>query len=289
MTFKQILLEIIGGRNRKRFPALVYLLRGIAQKSPWPLSPPVKRIVDALYCVEHFNRCVADIDLRGAPFYFDLLRMTFDDVMSLVDRIHARDCYGLGDLDMGDPVVIDAGAHLGIFSRYVMAECPNARLYALEPDRENHELLRKNLESFENTHCFQKGLFETKDTLELYTSRRIDWRTTLDPSGTFRESGGFGKGEFTSSYTVEVVDLDTFMREEGIERLDLLKVSIPGELEDRVLRGARRSIEKFRPRVSIITYPKNVDAVREFFQDMGNYEEDPRGTGNIRLFKPTCR
>lgn len=58
-----------------------------------------------------------------------------------------HDCYGLDCIDFapGD-VVIDVGAHIGLFAAYVGLRYPNVLIHSFEPFPDNFELLRENVE-----------------------------------------------------------------------------------------------------------------------------------------------
>lgn len=57
------------------------------------------------------------------------------------------DCYGLDRIDFapGD-VVLDVGAHIGLFAAYVGLRYPDVSVHAFEPFPDNFELLRENVE-----------------------------------------------------------------------------------------------------------------------------------------------
>ncbi len=67
MTFKEPVTELAPGRRGKRFAALMYLLRGMATKCGWPLSPEERRLLDALWDVERLSHCYAEIADQDRP------------------------------------------------------------------------------------------------------------------------------------------------------------------------------------------------------------------------------
>lgn len=58
-----------------------------------------------------------------------------------------HDCYGLDSIDFarGD-VVLDVGAHIGLFAAYVGLRYPDVLIHSFEPFPDNFELLRENVE-----------------------------------------------------------------------------------------------------------------------------------------------
>ena len=57
-------------------------------------------------------------------------------------------------------VVVDAGAHVGLFSRWMSRQNPHRRIIALEPFQENYDCLTANLQSTEagNVEAYRMGV-----------------------------------------------------------------------------------------------------------------------------------
>lgn len=63
---------------------------------------------------------------------------------SIIEHVYTRNGYGI-PTDLTGKLFIDVGAHIG--SASVLAAERGATVWAYEPDSENYELLRKNIES----------------------------------------------------------------------------------------------------------------------------------------------
>ncbi len=128
----------------------------------------------------------------------------------------------------GQPFVfVDAGANVGLFSFFV-ASCAggNARILAIEPERENLRRLRFNLDANEGLpiRVLPHALGEASGSLELelHAGDRGGTRTrALDDS--------IGTG-----IVVECKLLADVLAEEGVQAIDALKIDVEG-MEDRVL------------------------------------------------------
>ncbi len=68
-----------------------------------------------------------------------------------------------------------------------------------------------------------------------------------------------GDGSRTLIEDVPVMPLDDFIAEEGVERVDWIKMDIEGA-EQRALQGASATLAKFQPRLAICTYHRFEDA-----------------------------
>ncbi|OIO02331.1 MAG: hypothetical protein AUJ49_06260 [Desulfovibrionaceae bacterium CG1_02_65_16] len=72
----------------------------------------------------------------------------------------------------------------------------------------------------------------------------------------FREDGyanGSARVAEDGEVAIEVISVDDYARESGVERVDMISLDVEGsELE--VLRGARESIERFAPKLQLSLY-----------------------------------
>lgn len=67
----------------------------------------------------------------------------------VIDEIFHGNAYPIKLPEGGpSPVIIDIGANIGIFVRYALNQCPEARIFAFEPAPQVFELLSKNTSSF---------------------------------------------------------------------------------------------------------------------------------------------
>jgi FkbM family methyltransferase len=151
-------------------------------------------------------------------------------------------CYKDGEVDVtlreGD-VVIDAGAASGEFSAY--AAYKKAPCWAFEPTAERYEQLLV-------TADLNPGLIFP---VKLALSDRPG-TITIATEGVGSPTMVFTAGS-TRSEDVEMVTLDSFVKENGIERVDFIKSDIEGA-ERQLLRGATEVMRRFGPKLSICTY-----------------------------------
>jgi FkbM family methyltransferase len=130
-------------------------------------------------------------------------------------------------------VVVDVGANLGYYTllaaRLVGAE---GHVYAFEPDPESFALLERNVElnGYENVTAVPLALGKAPGKLPLYLNakNRGDHRV-YDPTGERR------------SVEVDVVTLDAYREDHGVERVDFLKIDTQGA-ECLILAGAEKTL-----------------------------------------------
>ena len=76
-----------------------------------------------------------------------------------------------GDYDMHfnfqPQTIVDAGAHIGLFSIVMKNRFPNAKLICIEPDKNNFETLNKNLSGYSSVETVRAGLWNRNTKLEI--------------------------------------------------------------------------------------------------------------------------
>jgi FkbM family methyltransferase len=128
----------------------------------------------------------------------------------------------------GQPFVfIDIGANVGLFSFFVASSAGgNARILAIEPERENLRRLRFNIEANAGVpiQLLPHALGESAGTLAIEPNTTDRGGTRTRPS---EESAGGG-------VQVECKTLAQVLAEQGVTRIDALKIDVEGA-EDRIL------------------------------------------------------
>ena len=134
-----------------------------------------------------------------------------------------------------DGVFLDIGANVGLHTLAVARHVSGGgAVVAFEPHPTNFRLLVHNIEQNRLRHVVAEpfGLAEAPDIL----------------TGTASADGGnwslASRGEHR--FEVRLLRLDDYLRDHPVPRIDLMKIDVEGA-EVRVLRGARATLERFRP------------------------------------------
>lgn len=150
------------------------------------------------------------------------------------------------DLKEGD-VVIDAGASLGFFSVPAAVKVGKmGKVYAFEPSEDIAKLLDKSRidNGIENMEIVPFALGEK------------------DEKGCFEVSGEYDtcskinkhvKVEESTKNVIYIRSIDSFVKENKINRVDFIKMDIEG-FERFALLGAKETIKAYKPKLSICTY-----------------------------------
>lgn len=117
-------------------------------------------------------------------------------------------------------VIIDAGANVGFASIYFARKYPNARIFAIEPERSNFELLARNVRNFSNITPIRGALWKEDGTMDLVDPGLGHWAFQVAENG---RMAGTKKVEQVPTFTVP-----TLLRQHGIEFVDIFKIDIEG-------------------------------------------------------------
>jgi FkbM family methyltransferase len=100
-----------------------------------------------------FGKTIRELFFRQASTDEDIIRQIFVDQehdLSRVTRTTDLLAFGRRQETRGlRPLIIDAGANIGVSPIYFLANLPNAHVVAIEPDVGNFELLMKNVEGLD--------------------------------------------------------------------------------------------------------------------------------------------
>lgn len=127
-------------------------------------------------------------------------------------------------------VILDVGANVGVYSLLAAAANPDAAIYAFEPTLEVFDTLRRNVAAngFTNIFLHQKGVARTTGEAFLHHCGGIDGAN---------EGMNYVSDEPSDAEKILTTSLDDFCGQNGIERIDLMKIDVEGGEFD-VLRGA---------------------------------------------------
>ncbi|MGF0176742.1 FkbM family methyltransferase [Streptomyces sp. Marseille-Q5077] len=170
------------------------------------------------------------------------------------------------------PVVFDIGANIGLFTLFAIERWPGAQVFAFEPVPDVFDALRRNTEHLPGVRLHNIALGDADQTRDLtyYPNYTMMSGFDADPvvdrvlaSSFIRSAAESLDEELRSTFIDEVEDLvddslderqlvrcdvrslESFAAQEGIDRIDFLKVDVEG-FELRVLRGMG---EKLWPRI----------------------------------------
>ena len=160
-------------------------------------------------------------------------------------------------------VALDVGANYGVYTR-AMSELvgPSGEVHAFEPQKDVIEVLRSALEATPGVHLVNAAVSDAPGWATVRVPKILG--IAPEPARASIQSVPTPNGP-PSAGTVQLVTLDDYCA--GFERLDFVKVDAEGH-DAAVLRGARRTLSRYRPIVQVEAMEVD-DAVRRGWSTFG--------------------
>ncbi|MEO8128407.1 MAG: FkbM family methyltransferase [Bryobacteraceae bacterium] len=143
-------------------------------------------------------------------------------------------------------IVLDCGANVGVFTNAALKAGAKV-VVAVEPAPENLECLRRNfVQQIEDGRVivYAKGVWDKEDFLTL----NVDEHNSAADSFVLHPVGAQ-----TTTQRLPLTTIDKLVDELNLERVDFIKMDIEGA-EPKALIGARATLAKYHPRLSISAY-----------------------------------
>ena len=186
-----------------------------------------------------------------------------------------------------NPTIFDIGAHHGesieSFNKYFN----NPRIYSFEPFDESFEILSLKKSKISNTKIFNLGLsnFNGKGTFYSYVDPK---NPNISAANSILQ---LNDGKFIPSYSenqkveCEFMKLDSFVEENNISYIDLLKIDVQGA-EFKVIEGAYNSLKDKKIgcvliEIAIADFYKGQKSFDFYINLFKNYEYELKGFYNL--------
>ncbi len=112
-------------------------------------------------------------------------------------------------------VIIDGGANIGLFTVFIKNRFPESKVICIEPDSENFEWLKKNVSSYKDVFCENRGLWKTEINLKVYDKLNMGkWGLVVE--------------ETTEEGNVKGLSINSIINKYSIDKIDILKLDIEG-------------------------------------------------------------
>ncbi len=149
------------------------------------------------------------------------------------------DCqkYLLSDLDQDELVIFDVGANKGQTAMRYRSLFPKSRIYCFEPFPDSFKVLKELTSGDDRITCVNAAVSNLKETRTLYVNEESGTNSLLPRPKSDRRY--YPKNALPKS-TVEIntITLNDYVRQNNIERVDILKMDIQG-WELFALKGAK--------------------------------------------------
>lgn len=171
-----------------------------------------------------------------------------------------------------DHVFFDIGANIGVITMIAANHLADGAVHSFEPSDHHLEKLHRNLEvnDFQNVRVNPFALSDENATYELYLpdEKEDEIRNTGRASVNEMEDDEEFKEE-----EIETRVLDSYVEDESVNQLDVMKIDVEGE-ELNVLRGGSDTIDRFQPDVFMELNRIHIDRAGDRPEDVLNFWDD---------------
>lgn len=136
-------------------------------------------------------------------------------------------------LNKSNPVLFDVGANKGSYSHKALEVNGSTRIHAFEPNNKMFEIVQQKFINFENVNLNNCALGESNMTGMLFVPDSKDSLGSVHNRKVFCEE--------VEIQSIRLQTIDSYISENGIEGIDLLKLDVEGH-ELSVLKGALQTI-----------------------------------------------
>lgn len=140
------------------------------------------------------------------------IRMRISDIFVVGEILHEQQ-YRLESRLPDDATIVDLGANIGISVVWFLAQCPGAHVHAFEPAPDNLRFLEHNVEGLSHVTLQRAAVGNRSGSAMLHHGEFGGMHSLLIDGG---------------GVTVPLLSLADYMQQQGISRIDLLKLDIEG-------------------------------------------------------------
>ncbi len=151
------------------------------------------------------------------PFF---LRIPSSDILIFQQIFMDRDYYF--DVLRKPDIIVDAGANIGLSSIYFANKFPHSRIIAIEPEKNNYEILKRNVEQYVNIVPVCAALWHMDTMLDVVDIGRGEWAYMTDTHSEVK------KHTNTIRNKTRAITVETLIRENAIDHIDIFKIDIEG-------------------------------------------------------------
>ena len=141
----------------------------------------------------------------------------------------------LGNIRCTNPsTIIDAGAYIDTSAIYFAKKYPSARVYAIEPEDGNYDIMLKNIAPYNNIIPIKAALWDVETNCSILARGTGEWGYAMV---------GSNSGQFRNKSKIRCISMFSILQKYNIDFIDILKIDIEGS-EKRVLENSIDWIDK---------------------------------------------
>jgi len=180
-----------------------------------------------------FSSRTANISLPKVAYPIGLRTATSD--LTVFRQVFLDGCYDF-QLDIEPKLIIDGGANIGLTSILFANRYPRAQIIAVEPERSNYQLLRRNTLHYANIKCVNAGIWNNSCQLRIKNPTVGKWAFEVEESTAH------------SPRSFRAVTIGELLGDTSLSEIDILKIDI--EVSEREVFSS--GYEEWLPNVKVL-------------------------------------
>jgi len=110
-------------------------------------------------------------------------------------------------------IIVDGGANIGLFAVLMKNLYPTVKIICVEPDKENFQMLKKNLEFYDDVYFENCGIWNKDTKLKVYDKYQMGkWAMVVE--------------EDLQNGDIVAISMNTLMQKYNLSHIDFLKLDV---------------------------------------------------------------
>jgi len=166
-------------------------------------------------------------------------------------------------------VIIDAGANIGLSTIYFAEKYQNAKIISIEPEENNFNLLKRNIQNYPNIIALQAGLWDKVGEVELLETGLDNWGFMTADSSNY---DNITTPKIQKKHAVKTVTIEILLNEYNLGMIDILKIDIEGA-EKEVFQNHSSWINNVRSIIVELHERMKLGCEKKFWEIARNFDE----------------
>jgi FkbM family methyltransferase len=163
--------------------------------------------------------------------------------------------------------IIDAGANIGMASVYFANKYKEAKIIAIEPEKNNFNLLKLNTENYANITAINAALWNNCEELTLFDVDLGNLGFMVEENATLLKPV-----VKNGKHTTRAITVDKIMQDHIIDVIDILKIDIEGAEKD-VLESCKNWINKTKSIIIELHERKKKGCNKAFYKIINSFDQ----------------
>lgn len=135
----------------------------------------------------------------------------------VLEQIFFQKTYDLSFLNLSPKEILDIGGNVGYSAIFFAHAYPKARIFAVEPEDSNFQLLKRNTENYPNITALHAALWKTKGAVQIANPNADKWAFQVADAE-----------HDVSPDSIAALTMDDLLEIVSSDRIDILKLDIEG-------------------------------------------------------------